>query len=406
MLILTTLLTLNTGCELFRVPAELCFRVAVKPHVDEYIKNQKRGILGHKCYKNGTCEPGLVCAYDKCKREWVFFQGGGFVIGDPDDQRRTAVGPFGLMRTEVTVLQYHLCVADGSCSKPGTGGTCNYGKKGRRGHPVNCVSRKDASDYCAWKLGRLPGDAEWEFAARSGGEAIVHPWGSRSATCDTAVMNDPKNGGAGCGSGGTQPVCSKQSGHTAQGLCDMAGNVYEWVDDISISGRNLRGGSWNTGPSSMRVYHSAKDDPDGKYYNIGFRCACDFSEDKPPDGFESGLAQKPIIPPLPCPPETGPVGGYPPDAFEVYCAWRNAKGRLVKHGLYIGFYGNGQRASKGNYVDGSQNGKWTFWYENGRIRLEAEYRLGKKHGRWVFRDRKGSEVRAVEYACDKEVNKD
>ncbi|MBU0550705.1 SUMF1/EgtB/PvdO family nonheme iron enzyme, partial [Myxococcota bacterium] len=83
-----------------------------------------------------------------------------------------------------------------------------------------------------------------------------YPWGNAQATCDYAVMFD---GGNGCGQNRTWPVCSKTKGNTEQGVCDMSGNVWEWVADyygsysstprdgtehLSGSDRVVRGGSW------------------------------------------------------------------------------------------------------------------------------------------------------------------
>ncbi len=84
--------------------------------------------------------------------------------------------------------------------------------------------------------GRLPSESEWEYAARRGGMQILvatYPWGNAPATCTYAVMFDTVIGsGTGCNMEGVPwAVCSKPIGNTPQGLCDMAGNVWEWVQD-------------------------------------------------------------------------------------------------------------------------------------------------------------------------------
>ena len=99
-------------------------------------------------------------------------------------------------------------------------------------------------------------------------------------------MND---GGSGCGLNRTWPVCSKPAGNTAHGLCDLAGNVWEWVQDWYHSDYNgapsdgsawespidiwrvLRGGSWTVG--DVRASYRGKNPPDLQYFNQGFRCA-------------------------------------------------------------------------------------------------------------------------------------
>jgi formylglycine-generating enzyme required for sulfatase activity len=137
---------------------------------------------------------------------------------------------FYIDKSEATVADYGKCVQAGVCTPPKTqekSKYCNFGQQGRDNHPINCVEWLQAKTYCEWAGKRLPTEAEWERAAR-GAESRVNPWGPGKATCDFAVLNI---GGEGCGAGGTWPVCSKLKGNTPDGLCDMIGNVWEWVSD-------------------------------------------------------------------------------------------------------------------------------------------------------------------------------
>ena len=106
---------------------------------------------------------------------------------------------------------------------------CNWGKTDREAHPVNCVSWDEAQEFARWAGGRLPTEAEWEYAARSAGRSWSHPWGDEATSCVQAVMWDNDDAPPGCGGDGTAPVCSKPGGNSQQGLCDLIGNVGEYV---------------------------------------------------------------------------------------------------------------------------------------------------------------------------------
>ncbi|MFI5350372.1 MAG: formylglycine-generating enzyme family protein, partial [Elusimicrobiota bacterium] len=96
---------------------------------------------------------------------------------------------------------------------------------------------------------------EWEYAARSGGRDRKFPWGNEKATCERAVISEGDDGALGCGKNSTWPVCSKPAGNTRQGLCDMAGNAWEWVQDRfhnSYAGAPADGNS-REGPGANRV---------------------------------------------------------------------------------------------------------------------------------------------------------
>lgn len=136
--------------------------------------------------------------------------------------------------------------------------------------------------------GRLPGEAEWEYAA-SGGEGRKYPWGSEDATCARAVMDD---GGVGCSESRTWPVCSKRAGSSKHGLCDLAGNVWEWTLDCWHGNyqrtpndgsawtaacelgdkRVVRGGSWGSRAGNLQAANRSWDGAGVRNHNRGFRC--------------------------------------------------------------------------------------------------------------------------------------
>ena len=230
--------------------------------------------------------------------EMVRIPGGAFQMGsndgDADEQpvRTVTIAPFEIARTEVTVAQYRRCFDDnGACRRPDNGRDCNWGVDGRDDHPVNCVSWDDAQTYAQWLGARLPSEAEWEYAARGGGLDREFPWGHEPADCQRAVIDDGVSGN-GCGTESTATVCSKPAGHSVHGLCDMAGNVWEWVADDWHSSyaqapgsgeawvdtprsedRVFRGGSWRFGPRFARVAFRSRAGPSSRLGDLGFRVA-------------------------------------------------------------------------------------------------------------------------------------
>ncbi len=248
-----------------------------------------------------TCDAGWEgpdCSVEVGGIEWVAIPGGTFMMGsisgDADEVpvHQVDVPAFEMAKTEVTVAQYQACVDAVVCTEPNdytVDSYCNWGQAGREDHPVNCVDWFQAVDFCSWVGGRLPSEAEWEYAARGGGQDITYPWGDDPASCTYAVMFE--GGSSGCGMGRTWAVCSKTAGNTAQGLCDMAGNVWEWVQDwyhLDYNGAPSDGSAWEIPSNSDRVgrgggfWHDAGGQraafrsyyvPSGRGGNIGFRCA-------------------------------------------------------------------------------------------------------------------------------------
>ena len=198
------------------------------------------------------------------------------------------VDTFKIDRHEVTVGAYERCVDAGACEEPsGTYSYCNWGRNGREEHPVNCVSWNQAEAYCRWAGKRLPTSVEWEKAAR-GEEGNPFPWGAAKPTCSLAVVgigNRP-----GCGTNSTAATCSRRKGGSPYGLCDMAGNVMEWVaddpgsrelarsldDTRSTDTHLLRGGGWrDTDPEDFHTTSAFFTTPETAAVGFGFRCAAD-----------------------------------------------------------------------------------------------------------------------------------
>lgn len=236
--------------------------------------------------------------------EWVTVDGGRFIMGSDDPSgtfddarpaREVSIETFEMSKTVVTVDQYADCVSKGACTAPATGGFCNWGEPGRGNHPVNCVDWRQAEQFARFMGARLPSEAEWEYAATSGGKNQRYPWGNEPASCDRAVMHHP--GGSGCGTGGTMAVCSKPAGNAkfpgGGELCDAVGNVWQWVQDeyrtsyagapadgraveggVAGSRRVLRGGSFlHHRPVALRADRRYVTDTDERSGGVGFRIA-------------------------------------------------------------------------------------------------------------------------------------
>ena len=203
--------------------------------------------------------------------EWVSIKGGKFTMGTDDGSdllkdakpiHEVYIKTFEMSKTLVTVAQYkeYYNTLSGEAKKnatPDTGSDCNWGKmdRDRTKDPINCVDWYQASQYAKFKGARLPTEAEWEYAARSGGKNQIYPWGNEDATSDKAVMN----------TNSTLPVlsedgkeCARKAGQTQQGLCDMAGNVSEWVQD-TYPDPETNQGSYVGAPTNGSAFESVGD---------------------------------------------------------------------------------------------------------------------------------------------------
>ena len=126
---------------------------------------------------------------------------------------------------------------------------------------MNRITWDEAVTYSAWIGGRLPTEAEWEYAATSEGTPSIYSWGDDAPDCTLAVMQE--NGVDGCGQGGSVPVCSIVAGNTVQGLCDMTGNLVEWTQDERSSNYD------NADPNGAAYIVDINNDPSGdRFYRI------------------------------------------------------------------------------------------------------------------------------------------
>ncbi len=219
--------------------------------------------------------------------EWVTIPGGSFMMGagdltDTKPRHEVTVETFQMAKTLVTNKQYQACVQAGACTPP-SGIPSDMQADDQ---PVVDVDWNQAEAFSEWVGGRLPSEAEWEYAARSGGKERKYPWGNQDATCKRAVISADADG---CGRNATWPVCSKAAGNTKQGLCDMAGNVWEWVQDryhgsydgaptdgsawenAAGSSRVMRGGSWHFAARYARSARRGRGAPGYRFSYLGFR---------------------------------------------------------------------------------------------------------------------------------------
>lgn len=167
-------------------------------------------------------------------------------------------------------------------------------------HPVVQVSWADAKAFAKWlsernsRAMRLPYEAEWEYAARSGGRPYRYSWGNGEPAGNVADRTLKKTfkdqnifDGYTDGYKYTAPVGKFPSNELT--LHDMTGNVWEWCEDwyeanyYEDSPRKNprgpqngltkvdRGGSWNTMPRISRAANRDDADPTYRFYNVGFR---------------------------------------------------------------------------------------------------------------------------------------
>ncbi|KAB2883650.1 MAG: formylglycine-generating enzyme family protein [Kofleriaceae bacterium] len=273
------------------------------------------------CHEGAADEPFTACPMDVDASDldapsldgsepppMIFIPAGPFVMGSDDSEgdadelpeRIVTLSAYSIDQHEVTNAQWRACVSAGVCSPPSSINSRTrvgyYASPEFDDYPVVYVSWTQARVYCVWAGKRLPTEAEWEKAARGGCELVepatcgaederTFPWGEAPATCDRANFDPaPECVGDTDRVGARSPL-----GDSPYGVQDLAGNVWEWVQDwhdlyppgdvtdptgpFTATERVQRGGGWSIDASALRVANRSKVEVTNQVWIRGLRCA-------------------------------------------------------------------------------------------------------------------------------------
>ena len=263
---------------------------------DDGIDNDCDGDIDGDDSDCGSAPPGMALVPSGC-----FNMGDAFSEGDSNElpvHNVCITSDFYMDVHEVTNAEYAACVDAGPCPAPYSSEsntrTDYYGNPTYDNYPVIYVDWNQATAYCAWAGKRLPTEAEWEYAARAGLAGKRYPHGD-TISCSDACYGRLDSSSDCWDYGGldndTHPVGSYAD--NGYGLYDMAGNVWEWVNDwydadyYSSSPTNdpqgpntgtyrvVRGGYCYNNTSHLRVADRGAASPTIQNFNLGFRCAGD-----------------------------------------------------------------------------------------------------------------------------------
>ncbi|MBK7896961.1 MAG: SUMF1/EgtB/PvdO family nonheme iron enzyme [Anaerolineaceae bacterium] len=152
----------------------------------------------------------------------VQIPGGSYTVGADlsgsqySDPQQVELEAYWIDRFEVSNGEYAAFLADTETEPPSSWPN-GAPPTGQNGHPVRGITWENADDYCGWLNKRLPTEAEWEVAAR-GRQGLLYPWGD-----ELTSVNLPQDG--------TYASGSLPTNRSSFGVFDMAGNVWEWVDE-------------------------------------------------------------------------------------------------------------------------------------------------------------------------------
>ena len=219
--------------------------------------------------------------------QWAALTADPAAAQDEKPQHDVTLSCYNIYKKEVTNAMYDACVGAGACfpniQPIADTPTENAADPTYAENPAVGVDYNMAKAYCDWAGGRLPTEAEWEYASR-GKKLSLFPWGDAAPSCDLANFKDcltPAD---------TLKVGSLTKGKSSFKLEDMSGNAWEWVFDwyakdyyahSETSGpigplngyyKVVRGGGYNSVADYLRGGNRHAGDPYTPYMNVGFRC--------------------------------------------------------------------------------------------------------------------------------------
>jgi formylglycine-generating enzyme required for sulfatase activity len=248
--------------------------------------------------KKGEPSPGLPVQNKKDRLEYVWIPGGTFKMGcvpgsqceqnETPQHKVTLSKGFFMGRTEVEVEAYQRYTSAQGIKMPR--GNLDDPRWKVTNNPMSNVSWEDAKSYCSWAGGRLPSEAEWEYAARGGLEDQAFPLNDENSR-DKANFAGKKGNDIYDG-----VATVRKFDPNSFGLFDMAGNVWEWVNDLYSpnyyrqspavdppgpdDGKEhvARGGSFDSNPKlHLRISFRKSYGKPGNL--VGFRCVMDDTSD-------------------------------------------------------------------------------------------------------------------------------
>lgn len=263
------------------------------------------GILISSCQSDQPSKRIIGSGTEVYKVEFIRVEGGEFYMGndqgdkDEKPEHLVELNDFFISKHEITNGQFckflnaygnHidgekrlLELEDEDCniqySRKGY-----YSKAGFINHPVIEVTWYGARKYAEWKGGRLPTEAEWEYAARGGLESKGYQYSGSNNPRKVAWFDENSEGR-------THMVATKAPNEL--GLFDMSGNVWEWCSDFYRSnyyktstqnnptgpdwgtGKVVRGGSWGYNETYLSPTYRKLNSINAGNFNLGFRIVKD-----------------------------------------------------------------------------------------------------------------------------------